>query len=489
MGLEGRMVLYRGALKSCNYRCGYCPFSKHPQSERELLKDKEQWIRFCKSLGDRGKRLGIGAVMVVPYGEALIHPWYWEGLGRLARHEFMDAVGAQTNLSFEAKESLALYEGVGGRRQKLRLWATFHPQMTTAEEFAEKCTKLWEAGVHISVGTVGAAENRQAIKELRERLPEQIYLWINKMDGMGRQYTKEEIEEFERVDPYFRRELGRVPASCGACRDRLFVEGDGTLRRCNISRPLPGNWYGPWEHVFGRDHREDAAKDGCGRKVCTCYLAYGGREDVMNRILFGNYPLFRIPRRPKAAFLDIDGLLVPEGETGVPERLAADIRRLAADGCKMFFATSLPYREASKKCRHLWGLFWGGVFAGGAHILLKSDKEEREQFFFLKERVVWELKQRQREGHFRFLVYRDEHGGKIYKITLIRSKHQGWKEREGNKDGIRYFTEGNCLQIVDERACKAEGVKVICRWLGIAPAEAVAAGDSREDEGMMELCR
>ena len=77
---------------------------------------------------------------------------------------------------------------------------------------------------------MGAAENRQAIKELRERLTEQIYLWINKMDGMGRHYTKEEIEEFERVDPYFRRELGRVPASCGECWDRLFVEGDGTLR-------------------------------------------------------------------------------------------------------------------------------------------------------------------------------------------------------------------------------------------------------------------
>ena len=47
MDLKARhMILYRGSLKSCNYRCNYCPFSKHPRSERELLRDREQWFRF-----------------------------------------------------------------------------------------------------------------------------------------------------------------------------------------------------------------------------------------------------------------------------------------------------------------------------------------------------------------------------------------------------------------------------------------------------------
>ena len=58
MDLEGRTVLYRGSLKSCNYRCSYCPFSKHPRSERELLKDREQWMRFWPSLLERAGNLG-----------------------------------------------------------------------------------------------------------------------------------------------------------------------------------------------------------------------------------------------------------------------------------------------------------------------------------------------------------------------------------------------------------------------------------------------
>ena len=101
-------VLYRGSLKSCNYHCGYCPFSKRKGSLRELDRDKDQWFRFVESVlkgnaleaeGEDSRPL-TGAVMVVPYGEALIHSWYWQGLGRLGAGSALDFVGAQTNLSF-----------------------------------------------------------------------------------------------------------------------------------------------------------------------------------------------------------------------------------------------------------------------------------------------------------------------------------------------------------------------------------------------------
>ena len=73
--MDRRTILYRGSLKSCNYHCGYCPFSKHRCSERELEKDRTHWFRFCESLNERAEALNIRALMVVPYGEALIHPW------------------------------------------------------------------------------------------------------------------------------------------------------------------------------------------------------------------------------------------------------------------------------------------------------------------------------------------------------------------------------------------------------------------------------
>ena len=79
-GITGgkRTVSYRGNLKSCNYRCSYCPFSKHRSTAAELEKDRQNFLRFCDSVEERETELSIGAVFVVPYGEASVHRWYWE---------------------------------------------------------------------------------------------------------------------------------------------------------------------------------------------------------------------------------------------------------------------------------------------------------------------------------------------------------------------------------------------------------------------------
>lgn len=83
--MAGNTILYRGSLKSCNYRCSYCPFSKHKESVRELQTDRQQWIRFCRSLAERAAVLDIRALLVAPYGEALIHSWYWRGFAEFTR--------------------------------------------------------------------------------------------------------------------------------------------------------------------------------------------------------------------------------------------------------------------------------------------------------------------------------------------------------------------------------------------------------------------
>ena len=97
--VNGLQLLYRGSLKSCNYRCSYCPFSKHRVSDRELGKDREQWAYFVETVRERAEGLKIRSLLVAPYGEALIHPWYWEGFGRVSSVSGIRAVGAQTNLS------------------------------------------------------------------------------------------------------------------------------------------------------------------------------------------------------------------------------------------------------------------------------------------------------------------------------------------------------------------------------------------------------
>ncbi len=524
--MDKPMILYRGTLKSCNYRCSYCPFAKHPIGNRELQQDKARWLQFVKDFPDLAQAcfpVPARALMVVPYGEALIHPWYWEGLGALSALPWMDAVGAQTNLSFSPETSLAIFRQAGGYVEKLRLWATFHPEMITAEAFAASCRTLLAAGVPLCAGAVGDPRNLEKIRLLRQELPKETYLWINRMDGLDRDYTQTERDEFLDIDPYFGRELISVPSEPARCGHRLFVEGNGQVRLCNISQAVGGRVWKPGSESDGL--RLDRL---CRRKRCSCYLAYGGRDDFMNRILFGPYPLFRIPRRPKAVFLDIQGTLFPQstgvypakcggvrlGEynfqtpsdaaspaqaaedfSTVPPMIRAGLEALHREGIPLFFATTLPYGCAMARCRGIRHLFSGGIFSAGAYIRLEQGTEVKERVYHLDGTYPEQLEPLKKP--FRFRILPDRIGSRICKITLLRPRHLPWSLPEAEElahalalprdEAVRFFAEDCCLQIVPSGASKEQGVRTLCQWLGISPQEAAAAGDSGEDDGMMAV--
>lgn len=493
-------AVYRGSLKSCNYSCTYCPFSKHGMYKAELEKDKRQWFSFIQSYCRQAGKKGIRALMVAPYGEALIHPWYWEGLAQASALSWTDAVGAQTNLGFPLGKMSRIFQSAGGVAAKLKLWATFHPQMVSVEEFVRQCARLADMGVGLSVGAVGVPENIQLLKYLKSRLPTGIYMWINKMDGIGRPYAPGEVQAFLEIDPYFYRELMPVAADASQCQGRLFAEAGGRRRLCNISAAIDGGWEGFFEAGSGQNSQPLS----CGRKQCTCYLAYGGRENLQNRMLFGPYPLFRIPRRPKAVFLDIEGTLLPKQGQGcrgakIDPGLQAGLEALSKEGTALFFATTLPYKEARERCRKFWHLFHGGIFAGGAHAVWEKEGRKEEFFYYLEEECLpclLYLDKMKSKFHFRIMEYKN--GGRHYKITLLRPQHMAWGIQEAEevarllldtaKGKVRYFTEGNCMQIVSARADKAAGVMLACKWLGISPKEAFAQGDSAQDARMMEIC-
>ena len=150
-----RQWFYRGALKSCNYSCSYCPFSKKRGSTRELEEDRQALFRFISRMD--GLHSAEGALQIIPYGEALIHPYYWEGLAQLSRNPRLDAVGAQSNFSFPVKEMLSVYRQHSGNISKLRLWGTFHPEMTTVEQFVRQCNLL------LSQDKIGRASCRERV--------------------------------------------------------------------------------------------------------------------------------------------------------------------------------------------------------------------------------------------------------------------------------------------------------------------------------------
>lgn len=299
-----RQWFYRGSLKSCNYCCSYCPFSKRPmESTAELERDAKALSRFAdRMVEEKDEHF---AVQIVPYGEALIHPYYIKELARLSRSPWIDLTGCQSNFSFSVEEMLDLYESHGGIIEKLRLWGSFHPEMVDIETFVCQCSKLIKKGVRFCTGAVGDPERLAVIRQLRKALPPNIYLWINRMDGMGRAYRAEEIQAFLEIDPYFGLELSENAGNKAVCSDSCFVEADGTMRRCNIATGSIGNLYGEseWPGKSGRRNcgQEEKCRDSlsgqnpCRRKRCFCYLAYCNQKLPALSVM-GAYPAFRVPQ-------------------------------------------------------------------------------------------------------------------------------------------------------------------------------------------------
>ncbi len=528
-----KTICYRGSLKSCNYRCSYCPFSKRRASVQELEKDRQNFGRFCESIADRAAEFDIGAVFVVPYGEASIHRWYWEGLGRLAGLDSLERVGLQTNLSFSVEECLAIFDlysgdanrengresdresdketsekivwGISGAaRRKLRIWATFHPEMTDMETFVEKCHRLADSGVNLCVGAVGAPQNIPLLGRLRERLSPDLYLWINKMDGLGRAYTEEEKRAFLELDPFFGLECGSPAADAAMCSDRCFVEADGRIRACNIGRIKEGNWY--------QSEQKEIFRPLCGKKRCSCYLAYGGRADFEGRQFFGAYPIFRVPKPYQAVFLDLDGTLVPEKHRG---RLSDSVRRkllALREKRPVFLATSMPAEEVRRRLGEDLELFQGAVFASGAYVWMRTKEESgkadgsgekrkgaagREVMHPVDLKELPRLTELAAQCRAGVRVYRirgreaDAERDTAYKITLVKRHNSVWQEQERQRAAeilqtgtYRIFVEKNCLEIIAAHVDKGTGVREICGWLGIRPEEAIAVGNDREDRAM-----
>lgn len=279
-----RQIYYRGSLDFCNYSCTYCPFAKKKGSGRRISRDRQEWFRFVEYIAASGFD---GAVQVVPYGEALIHDYYWQGLAQLSRCGRIRAVGAQSNFSFSVQRMMALYKKYGGDRDKLRLWGTFHPGMVSVEAFLDVCTQLQEGGIRFCAGGVGVPENMDILGELRRRLDDGIYMWINKMDGLGRRYREDEIRAFCSLDPHFPLELHYFRPDARACSASVMIRGDGTLLPCGICHQKMGNLYA--------DGMEGTAGKVCTRRACDCFLAYGGRRDIPELTDFQPFPAFRIP--------------------------------------------------------------------------------------------------------------------------------------------------------------------------------------------------
>ncbi len=279
-------ILYRGPLSSCNYACTYCPFAKHHETRTELANDRRALGRFVDwVVGHPEHRL---AVLFTPWGEALIRWWYQEALVRLTQQTHVSRAVIQTNLSCPLDWVERCH------KDRLALWATFHPTEVARDRFIARCRELDHRGVRFSVGVVGLKEHADAIAALRRELPAHVYLWINAYKDRPEYYQEEEIQRLEAIDPLFRVNNQRHPSLGRACRAGhtvIAVDGAGTIRRCHFIKEPLGNLYEP-------GFKRVLSPRPCTNATCGCHIGYVHLEDLGLYATFGDGVLERIPAQP-----------------------------------------------------------------------------------------------------------------------------------------------------------------------------------------------
>jgi MoaA/NifB/PqqE/SkfB family radical SAM enzyme len=276
-------ILYRGPLLSCNYGCEYCPFAKRQQTAAELERDRLALERFVQWIGEQTDH--TFSILFTPWGEALIHTWYQQGLSQLSQLPNVRKVAIQTNLSG------SLDWITTANPKTLALWATFHPEWSDQNRFLQQCEKLMLHRVKFSVGMVGFPKFKQAISALREQLPASVYLWINAVKAELDELSLCDRQFFQQIDPLYElntQHYASLGKACQTGQSVFSVDGDGTMRRCHFIKAPIGNIYEP--------HFEKALQSRpCTNETCHCYIGYVHMDELALRQIYGSRLLERIP--------------------------------------------------------------------------------------------------------------------------------------------------------------------------------------------------
>jgi MoaA/NifB/PqqE/SkfB family radical SAM enzyme len=281
--MKSLSILYRGPLSSCNYACPYCPFAKRLESDEEHAHDAvalERFVHWCES--NDGRQL---SVFFTPWGEALVRTRYQKAIARLTRLPHVAKIAAQTNGSFRTDWVEAC------DKSKLGLWITFHPEQTALDRFVRQIEALLARGVRLSVGVVGMKEHFAAIETLRERLPREVYVWVNAFKRVEGYYSSDEVEFLRAVDHLFDSNNTRHPSlgrSCRAGESVISLDGEGEVARCHFIKTPLGNLY--------RDDLDTMLQPrACTNQTCGCHIGYVHMDELKLYETFGEGILERIP--------------------------------------------------------------------------------------------------------------------------------------------------------------------------------------------------
>jgi MoaA/NifB/PqqE/SkfB family radical SAM enzyme len=276
-------VMYRGHLTSCNYSCSYCPFAKRFETPIQLQRDKTSLQRFVDWMAAQTEERW--KILFTPWGEALVRPWYRDALIELSHRPNVVSTTIQTNLSCNIDWIQYC------NRDDVGFWATLHPTEVTATAFISKVVRLREWGVRLSVGMVAVPEFLDQIEEVRNRLPADVYMWLNAQQPRSKPYTDDQVSRLTMVDPHFRLTLRRERSFGKPCRTgetTFTVDGNGHMRRCHFVDEVIGN-------IYTSNWRSALQPRNCANQFCDCFLGKAQLQAEELWPFFGDRLLERTP--------------------------------------------------------------------------------------------------------------------------------------------------------------------------------------------------
>lgn len=273
-------------MKSCNYTCPYCPFSKRKVSKEQMKKDKKYMEKFMNFLKNSHKKFNV---FLAPKGEILTFDYYKEIIAQISHFNNIGEIVVQTNLSSD----LQWLKDVN--RDKLILWTTYHPEQVEHTDFLKQVNRLVDNHIKFTVGVVGIKENFKEIKEMKVSLNQlgknKPYFWINAYKDIKNYYTNQDIQFLKEIDKLFEINLKDYPsidANCKAGNHTFFVEWNGMVHRCWQDKKVLGNIY--------RDDLDDISMESrCRKKVCSCFIGYSHMENLNLDKIYKNSLLGRTP--------------------------------------------------------------------------------------------------------------------------------------------------------------------------------------------------
>lgn len=350
-------IFFRGDIDFCNYSCSYCPFAKKTQSIDKIQKEEDNLKKLFFYLKNMDEDANI---MITPYGEALIHPIYQVFIARLSTLDNVRKIGIQTNLSVDTKNLISTLEENKAYFSKIMIWATFHSQFTDIKQFCNKANQLSKL-ISISCGIVANRKNFEEIKNLRQGLRPDVYLWINAMDKIKNKFTEDEISYLSHIDPFFAYEFYEKRIDFTKSRSDDFSI-------CQSYDKIYADSYKYSSSCFFK--KKKAISSSCNNhKICDCYLGYSNFKDNYLSRFFGENAIFRIPQKKKfdAVFVDIDGVMTEKNG-----KLINNLQIILEDLSKktnLYIATSRNVNSAKKLLSKNIDFFNGGVFSDGCYIV------------------------------------------------------------------------------------------------------------------------